>query len=325
MSKNALIALVLLTTPWLAPGQNLISDPSFELGSFSDPGCQMQGLMVDTWFNATNVVPGPDCWTFNCAQKPGTTVGPPYPAHWAGVGGAHTGLRVAAGWSNTALAFVEAYGTQLTAALTPGAQYRLSAYFVRSAFHPSSGGLNVYLSSAAGVGGCAVGTIGTNATTATAWTADCLEFTAPAGCGNMLILEPFGVDSYLGTDDWVLTAVGPLVSMSQPGGAGSGLILMETGLLAGHEYFTAGTLDEPCPGGVGTGPYLGLCTADVSGLIAQVLSPLGTPPFHYLAPACSLTFGPVGLPPGIVLQVICFDLTGGVLGAVSPVSSYVVL
>jgi hypothetical protein len=102
-------------------------------------------------------------------------------------------------------------------------------------------------------------------------------------------------------------------------------VLIETGLVSGREYCTVGTLDEPCPGGVGTGPYIGLCTTNLNGLIAQALSPLGTLPFHYLAAECSFTFGPVGLPPGLVLQVLCFDFTGGVLGAVSPVCSYTVL
>jgi hypothetical protein len=324
MHKRTLVAFVFLSVSSLAPCQNLISDPSFELGIYGDATCATQGVLVDSWFNATNVSPGADSWTFNCAQKPGTAVGMPYPPHWAGVGGAHTGFRITAGWSNVALNVVEAYGTQLSASLTPGAQYRLSAYFVRSQFHATAGGLNVYLNSVGAVGGCAVGSIGTNASTV-GWTADCLEFTAAAACGSMLILEPFGADSYIGTDGWVLTKTGPAVSMSQPSGVGSGLVLLETGLFPGHEYVTVATINEPCAGGVGTGPYLGLCTADPNGLIAQVSLPLGTIPFHYIAAACSLTAGPVSLPPGLVLQVLCVDVTGGVLVSFSPVGSYVVL
>jgi hypothetical protein len=309
----------MLASACQVPGQNLIPDTSFELGSFP-ANCSAQGVMVDTWFQASALVPGADTWTFDCLQKPATAVGSPYPPHFVE---AHTGARLAAGWSNPSLAVVEPYGATLTAALVPGAQYRLSAYFVRSQFHQSSGGLNVSFNAAPSVGGCVVGTIGTNAIVA-AWTPDCLEFTAPPGCGDKLILEPFGTDSYLGTDDWVLAPVGPVVSMSQPSGAGSGLMLLETGLHVAHEYLTVGTLGEPCPGGVGTGPYLGLCTADVNGLIAQALSPLGSVPFHYLAAECSLTFGPVALPPGLVLQVVLVDFTGLALGPYSLVSSYTV-
>ena len=112
---------------------------------------------------------------------------------------------------------------------------------------------------------------------------------------------------------------------SQDGGPGSPVFLRNHHLIPGHEYFNVFSL-EPCATGVGSGPFLGLCAsapAAVDLLVAQVLVPVGTAPFHFVATSESTSFGPFPLPP-LVIEGICIDFTGGTLDAVSGVSRLIV-
>jgi hypothetical protein len=97
-----------------------------------------------------------------------------------------------------------------------------------------------------------------------------------------------------------------------------GVFLQNTNLTPGREYFNIVSL-EPCASGPGTGPYGGLCFTNPSFLIAQLTLPLPAPPFHFQALEETHTFGPfTGLGP-LTLEVLSFDITGGVLGSVSGV------
>src|SRR5262249_51849660 len=91
---------------------------------------------------------------------------------------------------------------------------------------------------------------------------------------------------------------------------------------AGHEYYNIFSL-EPCPGALGSGPYLGLCATETSFLAFQFLLPVGAAPFHVLAPASLATWGPYPVPP-ITLDGVCFDWTGATLGPVSPVIRFTI-
>lgn len=85
--------------------------------------------------------------------------------------------------------------------------------------------------------------------------------------------------------------------------------LLLDGLIVGHEYFTIFTVNEPCPGIPGTGPYFGLWTQDPGVLWRQYLTPLGTPPWHFSAAAATLSWGSWSMPPGTVIEALCFDAT----------------
>jgi hypothetical protein len=92
----------------------------------------------------------------------------------------------------------------------------------------------------------------------------------------------------------------------------------DTGLRAGHEYYNIFSVDVcALPGG---GPYLGLCSTNLTNLIAQFLLPLGTPPFHFVATGMHGSFGPFALPSGFTADAVCFDFTGGQVGCVSAVT-----
>jgi hypothetical protein len=76
------------------------------------------------------------------------------------------------------------------------------------------------------------------------------------------------------------------------------------------------------PGGVGTGPYLGLWTANVNNLIAQAFVTIGTLPFRFFAPGPTLVYGPLGgAPIGLTVEVVAFEFTGVAIGRVSPVAA----
>ena len=51
--------------------------------------------------------------------------------------------------------------------------------------------------------------------------------------------------------------------------------------------------------------------------------PLGTPAFHYLAPGPTSSFGPLPILP-LTLEAISFQVSGGTLGLVSPVTRFTV-
>jgi hypothetical protein len=115
----------------------------------------------------------------------------------------------------------------------------------------------------------------------------------------------------------------PHLSLTQSAGPGSGVVVRNLGLDLGAETFNVFSL-TPCIGGVGTGPYMGLCATNPADLVTQVLLPLGIEPFHFLAPGSSATFGPYPVWAGATLEGICFTWSGGGLGCVSPVRRLVV-
>jgi hypothetical protein len=115
-------------------------------------------------------------------------------------------------------------------------------------------------------------------------------------------------------------AADPILSLTQPGGPGAPLFVASTNLQAGREYLHVASL-EVCSNGPGTGPYLGLCASDPATLLAQAMLPLGTIPFHFLAPGASVNFGPYGLPGGLMIEGITIDVTSGQVWRVSPVAS----
>ena len=113
----------------------------------------------------------------------------------------------------------------------------------------------------------------------------------------------------------------PFLGISQPAGPGTGVIIANHWLVPGHEYYNLASLD-PCAAGPGTGPYGGLCFADPATLINQLLAPIGAVPFHFVAGAADAAFGPFLLPPGLAVEALSVDVTGGVIGCISPVTSF---
>jgi hypothetical protein len=112
-----------------------------------------------------------------------------------------------------------------------------------------------------------------------------------------------------------------LLGFRQPAGAGGGIHVDHGWRQPGHAYLNLYSL-EPCGSGPGTGPYGGLCFSNVATLLAQTQTPLGTPPFHVLATVEGETFGPYPVPPGLSFEAISVDVTGGVVGCISPVVAY---
>jgi hypothetical protein len=89
------------------------------------------------------------------------------------------------------------------------------------------------------------------------------------------------------------------------------LVVNNSGLLPGAETWNALTVNDPCPGGPGSGPLLGLCAstpAALSVLLGQVTSPINPGnPFHFPASSSALSWGPFGgIGPGLVLEAVCF-------------------
>ncbi|MAG55462.1 MAG: hypothetical protein CMJ83_04145 [Planctomycetes bacterium] len=127
--------------------------------------------------------------------------------------------------------------------------------------------------------------------------------------------RPFGGAWDIGA--WEFSVPTPALSMTQPGGPGTPLIIENTGLTVGNEYFNVFS-PEPCPGPVGSGIFLGLCATNPAFLIAQVQAPVGAAPFHFIANQGAVTWAPVSVPP-LTLDAVCFDFTGTQLGPVAPV------
>jgi hypothetical protein len=115
---------------------------------------------------------------------------------------------------------------------------------------------------------------------------------------------------------------GPRLRIRQPGGPGSGVMLDINDLTPGAECFSLFST-TPCPAGVGRGPFFGLCTNDFNLLVTQVLTPLGSVPFHYLAPAAAVSFGPYVLAPTYI-EGVAFELVNGGIGAVSAVFPFMI-
>jgi hypothetical protein len=118
----------------------------------------------------------------------------------------------------------------------------------------------------------------------------------------------------------------PLLAISQPSGAGGPVQISNQWLIPGHQYFNVFSL-EVCPAGPGSGPYGGLCASNPASLVQQLLLPLGTTPFHFLATGANATFGPYQVPPGLTFDALCVDsvdLNAGTVGCFSPAQRYVV-
>lgn len=113
------------------------------------------------------------------------------------------------------------------------------------------------------------------------------------------------------------------VSYSQPGGPGTPVYVNNTNLTPGNEYFNIFSLDL-CPGGPGTGPIFGGCVgANLQFVLNQLTAPVGAEPFHIIAPSSYVNWGPFNVGP-VTVDAICIDVTGGVIGPVSPVVRIVV-
>jgi subtilisin family serine protease len=121
----------------------------------------------------------------------------------------------------------------------------------------------------------------------------------------------------------LVTTVGapaPVITLSQPAGAGTGLVMQAGGLIAGHDYHTI-ISGELCPL-PGAGPYLGLCSTDFNFLLMQFSLPAGVLPFHFIASGTSLSMGPWVLPAGLSLDVLCFEVTASGFGAIGEIARY---
>ncbi|HGY92249.1 MAG TPA: hypothetical protein ENK43_13855 [Planctomycetes bacterium] len=119
------------------------------------------------------------------------------------------------------------------------------------------------------------------------------------------------------SSDLVHVIEGIDVVVHQPGGPGSPVFVDHQGLTPGAVYHSLLSL-EPCPGGPGTGPYLGLCTQNPQGLLTQFQAPLGTPVLHFLASAPTIRWGPFPALP-VVIETVAFQLSPLGLVEVSPV------
>mgnify|MGYP000096079426 CR=1 FL=1 len=80
----------------------------------------------------------------------------------------------------------------------------------------------------------------------------------------------------------------------------SGAVTLENlSMIPGNEYYNIFSLDL-CPAGPGTGPYLGLCATtlpNVQFIVLQASLPVGSPPFHFVATAPSMSWGPYSIGP----------------------------
>ncbi len=113
----------------------------------------------------------------------------------------------------------------------------------------------------------------------------------------------------------------PVVEMEQPAGPSTGIVVTNRGLVPGRSYYNVFSTSV-CPGSLGSGPYLGLCSPSLQPLLDQLALPLETFPFHFTAWSWGPSFGPYALPVGITVDAVCFDATGNVLGCVSPVARH---
>lgn len=96
-------------------------------------------------------------------------------------------------------------------------------------------------------------------------------------------------------------------------------------LIEGNEYFNFISLD-PCPT-TGGGPFYGLCAttpAAVRFLLSQSAMPLGSAPTHFTAPADYASWPPMPFPVSDYgsFDVLCVDVTGGSINAVSKVRNF---
>lgn len=120
----------------------------------------------------------------------------------------------------------------------------------------------------------------------------------------------------------VVTEV-PHLILSQPAGPAGGVVVRHENLVPGHEYYNVYSFDS-CPGGSGTGPWLGLCSNSIESLILQLVLPTSAPPLHYVASSGAHEFGPYFLPVGQSIFGVLFDHTNQILAGVSAVTVYTV-
>lgn len=69
---------------------------------------------------------------------------------------------------------------------------------------------------------------------------------------------------------------------------------------------------------------LGLCFPDPAQIAQQIGYPVGSPPWHFVATSSTMEFGPYQFPPWTnyfytTFDVVCVDVTGGVVGPYSRV------
>jgi hypothetical protein len=131
----------------------------------------------------------------------------------------------------------------------------------------------------------------------------------------------FASYAYLDNVRWIGGPPAPLrIQLGQPFGSGS-FRVVDTGLAIGVQTLNLFSL-EPAPGGVGTGPYLGLWTATPANLIAQATVPIGTLPFSFVATTATLVYGPLtNAPVGLQVEAVAVEIIGNALGRVSPVAA----
>ncbi len=149
-----------------------------------------------------------------------------------------------------------------------------------------------------------------------------------------MAFDPLTDDLFVGTwtysgNDAIhhFTGLGALsLSAAQPGGPGTALYVGNTNLTPGAEYHNLVSFST-CPGGPGTGPGpFGSCLtpAAINFLMDQLNWPVGTVPFHFVAPTDYVVWPPLtGLPP-LTVDALCIEMTSGVPGAVSPMVRIVV-
>ncbi len=106
-----------------------------------------------------------------------------------------------------------------------------------------------------------------------------------------------------------------------PSTASSSVTVIDEDLIAGHEYFNLYST-ELCGGGVGTGPWIGLCATDLTSLLDQIALPIGAQPFHFVAVGPEIGFGPYAVPPGFAFDGVCIDVTPAVFGCHSGVQRF---
>ncbi len=153
-------------------------------------------------------------------------------------------------------------------------------------------------------------------TVAASWGPSFGPVAAVAGGRDWDIAGKFYVDELKAWDRAKLP-IEPRATFHQPGGSGTALYGTSSNLVAGHEYFNLFSGDW-APNGLGTGPWGGLYFSDLSFLIFQLQLPVGAVPVHFVAPGVTAVFGPHFEPIGLTFESICVDVTGGVVGPMSP-------
>ncbi len=180
--KNIFLTLILFSIG-VTTNASLLRNGSFETVPGDSTG---QGLMPSEWLTVNS---SPDTYSNDGSYG----LFPDGFGNFTGVI-AHDGNRWVAGWSVPD----EQFGQLLTAPLSAGISYTLSAYMIQSVRidldHP--GGYNVYLTSDASGGvstGVLLGSLGATADLDT-WALFSLTFTAPGNAADLpfLLFSPFG-------------------------------------------------------------------------------------------------------------------------------------